>query len=76
MPRHKIGDRVRVTVGSGIDSFRIGRIVPKTRIPTDGRGIPLIPGAYKPLASNEYAVEDETGSLFTMFGNRLEKLEG
>jgi hypothetical protein len=76
MRRFKVGDRVRVRAGAGLDSGREGVIVPKSRVPTDGRCIPqLDQGHYHPMEDNEVAIEDTRG-LFTMFKSYLEHTEG
>ena len=65
--------KVRVTEGSGLDSGKAGTIVPKQRVPTDHRGIPKLPGRYKPVNwREEHAVLLDDGVLTTMFKTRLE----
>ena len=72
----KIGDRVQVTACSGLDSFVTGVIVSPREVKTDGRGVPLILGHYKPANyHNEFAIRrDDNGQLMTMFKNRLHKI--
>ena len=73
----KIGQKVQVTDGSGIDSGKIGRIVKTTRLQTGWDGVPKnIRGAYRPFNTNkEEVIELEDGSLITMFRNRLKIVE-
>lgn len=67
----RIGARYRVCEGSGCDSRRVGTVVDRREVPTDGRGIPKILGHYKPMQSNEVALRDDSGAYFTMYKNRL-----
>ncbi len=71
MSRIKVGVRIQVTGGSGIDSHRIGTVIARNRIQVDGRGIPKIAGYYKPMSPDEVALIDDHGQMFTMFRNRL-----
>ena len=68
-----IGQRVRISDGSGIDSDKLGRIAPRGRI--DGRGVPILPGEYKPIEyTGRFArewVRLDSGELITMFRSRL-----
>ena len=67
-----LGSKVRVCFGSGLDSDLEGTVVSPSWIKTNGRGIPLLPGHYKPVDwSREVAVMTPSGRLFTMFTNRL-----
>jgi hypothetical protein len=70
---HGIGTRVKVSDGSGIDSGKEGIIVERSRVRTDGRGVPTnIIGAYKPVDwSRDVAVQLDNGSIITMPKNRL-----
>ena len=47
-PRFKIGQVVQVCICKGLDSSRVGRVIDRHEVRTDGRGVPLIPGHYKP----------------------------
>lgn len=69
----KIGTRVQVCGGSGIDSDRKGTVVSRHEVKTDGRGVATnISGHYKPVDwKNEQAVRLDNGTLITMFNNRL-----
>ncbi len=73
MPRGKYtrfhpGMRVRVLEGAGLDTGKVGVIVPRNQVSTRGDGVPNIPGHYKPMSTDEYPIRDEnTGELFTMF---------
>lgn len=71
----KPGTRVRVVAGSGLDSDRIGTVIPNNKIHTNGRGVPELPGHYKPVDwTHEVAIQYDDGSLGTMFKNRLIRL--
>ncbi len=67
----KIGQRVRVCFGSGLDSNKTGRIVPKSSVRTNGRGVPELTGHYKPITSRESLIRYDDGTYGTMFNNRL-----
>lgn len=71
--RFKVGDRVSVTHGSGVDSGKAGTVVNPREVKTDGRLVPTnIRGAYKPVDwKREVAVRLDNGELITMFKNRL-----
>jgi predicted nucleic acid-binding Zn-ribbon protein len=72
----RVGERVRVRTGSGLDSGKMGTIVDRQKVKTDGRGIPTnIEGAYKPMRRDEVPVELDNGNLILMFKNRLERTE-
>jgi hypothetical protein len=66
-PRFKIGTVVRVNESVPLDKGRLARVVDRREVRTNGRGIPLIPGHYQPLRSDEIPLRDiETGELFTV----------
>lgn len=67
------GRRVRIAEGSGIDSGKVGKVVYRAIVLTDGDGIPTnVQGAYKPVDwSRESAVLLDTGEIITMYRNRL-----
>ena len=72
MKRIPLGQRVKVCNGSGIESGVTGVIIDRRNVPTDGRGIPQLLGHYRPVNwKREYAIRDDTGRVFTMFGDRL-----
>lgn len=73
MPIFKIGQKVKVSAGSGVASNKIATVVDRREITTDGRGIPKnVEGAYKPVDWNkEIAIKYENGEYDTMFKNRL-----
>ena len=67
-PRFKIGQLVRVNESVPLDKGRLARVVDRREVRTNGRGIPLIPGHYQPLRSDEIPLRDiETGELFTVY---------
>lgn len=75
--RLRVGERVEVSLGSGLRSGKVGTIVPWSRVRTDGRGIPLIEGHYKPADHRaEALILGDGGELFTMYKNRLRRIEG
>ena len=63
----RIGQSVEVRQGAGLDSGRQGRVIPRSEVRTDGRGIPLIAGHYCPMRRDEVAIRDDGGEVFTMF---------
>ena len=71
----KIGDKVKISEGSGLDSGKTAIVVSRSKIITDGRGIPKnVLGAYKPVDwKREIAIQFEDGTYKTMFKNRLTK---
>lgn len=72
----KTGDKVKVSEGSGTASGRIATVVDKSKIKTDGTGVPTnVQGAYKKVDwSREVAIQYEDGEYNTMFNNRLTKV--
>lgn len=71
----KPGTKVKVCMGAGLDSGKIGVIIEKRKVPTNGQGIPkLNQGHYKPMTNNEIAIQQENGSIFTMFAQYLMKV--
>ena len=65
-------NRVQVSSGSGLDSGKCGVVVPNSTVPTNGRGIPQIAGAYKRIRRDEVVVQvDETNELIIMFRSCL-----
>lgn len=74
----KVGARVRVTEGSGIDSRKTGTVIdPRGNCPTDGHGVPQLGmGHYKPVEwSRESLIGFDDGHINTMFDNRLEVIK-
>lgn len=71
------GDYVEVVHGSGLDSGKRGKVVDRSAVKTDGRGVPTnVDGAYKPVDwKAEVAVQLDDGSLITIYKERLIKLE-
>jgi hypothetical protein len=64
----RVGQRVRVVEGAGLDSGKVGVVISPREIPVDGRGIPKIPGHYKPVDwKREVAVRYDDGTRDTMF---------
>ncbi|MFH2111684.1 MAG: hypothetical protein ABIJ47_10555 [Candidatus Bathyarchaeota archaeon] len=76
--RLKAGDRVKVTVGSGLDSGKTVTIVNRGRVKVDGGAVPTnIEGAYQPIDwSKEAVVRLDDGRLISMYKNRLKAEEG
>ena len=74
--RPKLGMRVRVVVGSGVDSGKAGVIVGWSQVKTDGRGKPTnIQGEYWTASMSRergmVPVRLDNGELILMFKNRL-----
>jgi len=72
----KTGTKVKISNGSGIDSGKTGTLVDNKLVKLNGRGIPELPGHYKPIDwKQEYAIKlDGKGELITMFKNRVSPL--
>jgi len=68
-----IGQKVRVTECSGIDSGKIGEIIPRSLIKTNRRGCPMLPGHYRTMTelSDHLAVRTTSGEILLMSRHRL-----
>ena len=74
----KVGSRVKVVSGSGLDSGKEGVIVDRSGVKTDGRGVPtnLGAGPYKPIDwSKEVLIKQDDGKMLSMFKNRVVPIE-
>lgn len=71
-----IGQRVMVTEGAGSWSGLVGVVVPRSFVPMrkDGSGIPAIEGHYDFLKKDEVVIKTDSGRIFTMFPNYLQKI--
>ena len=74
----RLGDKVQVAHGSGVDSGQTGEVISQFQVRFDGRGIPELEGEYKPWDSKRMRDEcfvrlDSTGRIISMFKNRLIK---
>ena len=71
----KPGTRVRIADCSGVDSNKTGVIMPLQALRLTGRGIPDLPGEYRPWTAArtrfERLVRLDDGSTVTMFRDRL-----
>lgn len=69
----KPGTRIRISDCYGTLSGKTGTVISPRNVPTDGRGIPLIHGHYKPANwSREIPIRlDGTGNLETVHKGRL-----
>jgi hypothetical protein len=67
------GTKVQVSGGSGLASDKKGTIVDRSKIKTDGKGVPTnCEGNYKPVDwDKEVAIKLDDGKLITMFKNRV-----
>ncbi len=54
--RIRIGQRVRVNAGSGLDSGKLGIVIHKSKVPTDGQGVPRMRGYYRPMEPTDVAI--------------------
>jgi hypothetical protein len=71
--RYPVGMRVRIHEGAGLDSGKTGIVVTPV---LDHRGIPKVPGAYKPFdPSIERYIRLDDGTVTTMFTNYLSHRE-
>ena len=74
--RHRVGSRVQVTEGAGIDSRRVGTVVPRSVLKTDGSGIPRnVQGAYTKVSEYDWTryrvVKYDNGEITIMPVNYL-----
>jgi len=69
----RVGRRVRVAGGSGVDSDKLGTVVCRCNVEIGWRGVPTnVQGAYKPVDwSKEVAVQLDDGNLITIYKTRL-----
>lgn len=66
--KFKPGQRVRIMDTAGTLSGKLGTIIPRSQVKTDGRGIPQLPGHYKPVDwDKEVAIRCDDGNVVTMF---------
>lgn len=74
----QVGQKAKISGGSGVDSDKVVTIVDKSNIVTTGYGTPSnVKGAYKPVDwHNEVAIQYEDGTFGTMFKNRLSPIDG
>lgn len=70
----KIGDKVKVVGGSGLDSGKVGVVLsPDSQAGRDG--IRLEGGRYKPFdRKKELVIRGENSHIFTMFKSRVKKV--
>lgn len=70
----RTGMQVVVAQCSGLDSGCKGEVVKRSKVKTDGRGIPKLPGYYSPVDWNqESPVRLDDGRLIIMFDDRLQE---
>jgi hypothetical protein len=77
--RLRIGDRVRISCGSGTLSDKEGWIADRSLLRYRGDGVPKLSGHYKPVDwKREYYIRLDSGEYVTMYKERLTKvtLEG
>lgn len=68
----KVGSKVRVSCGSGIDSDKSGVVIRKNKVKTNGRGVPKLEGYYSRVNwAVESAIKYDDGSIGIMFDDRL-----
>jgi len=72
-----IGDRVKISDGSGTLSNKKGTVIDRKKVRIGDRGVPKdVSGAYKAVDwSKEVALKMDDGSIETMFKNRLTKID-
>lgn len=72
MRHFAIGNRVKVSQCSGLESGEEGVIVHRNACPVNSSGVPMLGlGHYRPLGRDEEVIRRDCGKLFTMFRNRL-----
>ncbi len=75
--RLRIGDKVKISANSGVDGGKTAKVVDKSKIKTDSKGIPVNTNTnhYSPVDwKKEVAIEYENGELSTMYKDRLTKI--
>ena len=73
--RFNVGQKVRISFCSGINSGKIGRIIPLSSIKKNEHGIPMLEGHYCPIDSKrESALQTDSGEVIIMYNNRLSEL--
>jgi hypothetical protein len=60
--KFKLGEKIIFT-GGGVDDGRTGVVVPMRMIQIGDRGVPKVPGAYKPIGKDDIAVKYDDGGL-------------
>lgn len=72
--RLKVGNRVRVSDGSGPNSGKEGVLIPKKDIPMKADGVPDVAARYVVLQTREVGVKQDDGTIFIQYLDRLEWL--
>ncbi len=65
-----------VVVNMGVSAGRNAVVVPKRMIRTNGRGVPLIDGHYKPLTKQDVAIRYDNGKLDAFNQVHLSRIGG
>jgi len=73
-PRLRVGNRVRVSDGSGLLSGKEGYLIPKDKIPMYENGVLNFPGNPVPVGPKEVGVQQDDGSIFVIHMGTLAKL--
>ena len=71
----KIGDRVKISDGSGTLSGAEGWIADRSRLQYHGNGVPNLDGHYKRADwKREFYIRLDSGEYVTMYKSRLTKI--
>jgi hypothetical protein len=70
--KFRVGMRVQIADCSGIDSNKIGTITSPSKVRVNGRGVPDVPGHYRPADwTKQVPLVTDDGELIIMFKDRL-----
>jgi len=76
--RLHVGEKVKICGGSGVNSGKVGIVIPRSQVPTkqtSGGIIPDLPGYYKPVDwAQEIPLRLEDGKIITMYEERLTRV--
>ncbi len=74
--KFSVGQKVKISDLSGVDSNKTGTIIQPSEIKVDVHGIPTnVSGAYKPVDwKKEVAIKLDDGNIITMFKNRIKPI--
>lgn len=70
----RVGNVVKVNDDSGVHSGKEGVLIPKTAIPVNDKGVPVIPGHINMLQPHEVGVKQADGKIFVIYMNKLTKI--
>lgn len=62
----RAGERVAVSDCGGLESRAAGTVMRREFVPVSGRGIPLLPGEYRPMTRDDVAILTDGGRIIIM----------